>query len=51
MDVDLDKFIRVLRCGASDDLIAETSDFVFHSLFYGSQCSRFRKGLKYELQG
>ena len=34
-DVDLDKFSQVLRGSASDDLIAETSCFVFNSLFYG----------------
>ena len=34
-DVYLDKFSQVLRVSASDDLIAETSYFIFNSLFYG----------------
>ena len=33
-DVDVDKFSQVLRGGAGDDLVAETSFFVFTSLFY-----------------
>ena len=31
-DIDLDKFSQVLRGSVSDDLIAETSCFVFNSL-------------------
>ena len=33
-DVDLDKFSQVLRGSAGDDLVAETSFFVFNALFY-----------------
>ena len=35
-DKDLDKFGQVLRSSASDDLIAETSYFVFNSDLWGS---------------
>ena len=35
MDIDMDAISQALRGSASDDLIAETSYFVFTSLFYG----------------
>ena len=44
-NIDLDKVSQVLRRSASDNLIAETGCFVFDSLFYGSQCNWFRRGL------
>ena len=42
-DVDLNKFIQVLRGSASDDLIAEASYFVFNSLFYGESVQLLEK--------
>ena len=42
-DVDLDKFIQVLRGSASDDLIADASYFVFNSLFYGESVQLLEK--------
>ena len=42
-DTDLDKFSQVLNANASDDLIAETSDFVLNSLFYGEPVQLFEK--------
>ena len=42
-NVDLDKFSQVLRGGASGDLIAEASYFVFKSLFYGEQVQVLEK--------
>ena len=34
-EIDLNKFSQILRGSADDDLIADTSYFVFNSLFYG----------------
>ena len=50
-EVDLDKFSQVLRGSASDDLIAETSYFVFNSLSYGElvQLLEMRYGVIYTL--
>ena len=42
-DVYLDKFSQVLRGSASDDLIAETSYFIFNSLFYGEAVQLLEK--------
>ena len=42
-DVDLDRFSRVLRGSASDDLVAEARYFVFNSLFYGKPVQLLEK--------
>ena len=42
-DIDLYKFSKVLRGGASDDLIAEASYVVFNSLFYGEPVQLLEK--------
>ena len=42
-DVDLNTFSQVLRGSASDDLIAETSYFVFNFLFCGESVQVLEK--------
>ena len=51
MDIDMDAISQALRGSASDDLIAETSYFVFNSLSYGElvQLLEKRYGVIYTL--
>ena len=41
-DVNVDKFLQVVRCSASDDLIAETRCLVSDSLFYREPVQWFK---------